>query len=131
MQLLWEITVGQIFTSLVSLGAFLAGVAAFFYALKSSIQEISLKADASSNLIAERMQTLGGRIINLETDVKELNKVIISMAESNVRLDSIDARINNHIEEYSQWKSWVRGQLRDCLDEMRGRTRYQQQERPK
>lgn len=91
----WTINFGHVLTFLTLCGAVLAG----YYAVKADIRIFS-------TLMGERMQLLSGRIINIETDLKELTRVSISLAETNVKIQNLDNRLTeqtrriNNIDEY-------------------------------
>lgn len=125
----WEITIGQIISSALTLIAFMATAMGFFYALRNTIatqaadlvsftQLIQVQMKGFSDLTGQRLETLGGRMINVEADLKEVGRCMTLVAAQDQRLAAMDER-HNTIEqrfdrmekEQGNWRDWVRGRI--------------------
>lgn len=75
----WSINLGHVLT----LCIYVAAVFAAFFAIKTEVA-----------IMAERLQTLGGRVLNVESNLKELTHIAISIAETKKALENMDDRFN-------------------------------------
>lgn len=70
---------------------------------------------AAMTLIAERLSILGGRMINMETELKKLTDVVTQIAVERERLNAVIASVDS-LREFQQW-------AREKLDRIEARDR--------
>jgi hypothetical protein len=85
----WTIHFSDIFTVILAL----LTVCGLYFGMRSEIKMMSRQTETAAAMMTERLGIMGGRIINVEIELKELNKVLISMAEQSERMKSFDARL--------------------------------------
>lgn len=73
-----------------------------------------------TSLIAERLQVLGGRVINVETELKELNQVVTALAVQDARIVAMEARQSAQGERISAFErsadEWRRLMVEERLE---------------
>lgn len=74
----WTINLSHV----LELGVAVATLIGLYFAIKYDMK-----------LFAYQLQQLGGRMINVENGIKELTAVAVSLAESNLRMQSFDIRM--------------------------------------
>lgn len=98
----WEISFGQIITSGLTLIAFAISIMGFFYALRGENERL-----------ADRLGTMAGRMINIETELRELAKAVSLIAVQEERLTTQAARMNAMQKSHDEWRQWVRDKISD------------------
>jgi hypothetical protein len=88
----WTIHFSDLFTVVLAL----LTVSGLYFGMKTEIKLMTRQAEQNTALMTERLGLMGGRIINVEMELKELTKVLIAMAETSERLKSMDARLIEH-----------------------------------
>lgn len=129
MQLTWDITIGQVIASGFTLLGFICTALTFVYAIRQAVAVqgaeftsfttlIHAELKASATLIGERLNTLGGRMINVEGDLKEVGKCMTLLAEQGARLVAMDNRLNAADSRFDRiqrdqedWRGWVRKRI--------------------
>ncbi len=103
----WTITVGNLFTSAITLLGFVVAAITFFHAIRSTL-----------NLQSERLLMLSGRMINVENEIKELKLVLIQMATQETSLKLLSERVDRLQTDASQWHAYTNGRLDKLTDEL-------------
>jgi hypothetical protein len=85
----WTIHFSDLFTVALAL----LTVSGLYFGMRNEIKMMTRQAEFSSGLMTERLGLLGGRIINIETELKALTNVLVAMAETAERMKSFDARL--------------------------------------
>lgn len=89
----WTINIGHI---LVSLGFLGSGIGCYF-ALKNGIGILTVKLDI-----------FGGRVINIETEMRELGKTMTAVAVQDERIVNLERRQTNLETSSEAHRKWVR-----------------------
>lgn len=96
----WSMSVGNIITVVLTLLGFTLGALGFFYALRSSIERT-----------ADRLQGLGTRIFDIETELKQLSAAFALMAAQDQRLLGHTRRMDSFERDAAEQRAWVRSQF--------------------
>ena len=71
-------------------------------------------------ILAVKLDTFGGRMINVENDIKGINNILRDVAVQNERMNSMESRIkylDEKTEEHRQWTREAVGSLnKEVLD---------------
>lgn len=93
----WTINFGHVLT----LVGFIITVIGLYYALKQNVAVLSAT-------MTVKLEHLGGRMINVENDLKSMHQVLTEVAVQNVRCDNIESQIGflqKATEEHRVWAS--------------------------
>ena len=96
----WTISIGNLLTTLLSLGGFIFATFGFFYALRRSI-----------DMTGERILLLSGRMINVENELKELQKVLVAMAVQDEKMVQFERQIVDYRKSSDDFCTWVRNEI--------------------
>lgn len=89
----WTFNVGHFFTLVGMVGTAMA----IYFALRFDVKVASLQ-----------LSLLGGRMINVENQLKELTQLTVKMAESNIRMESLDARFDEQHRRLNSFEDYLR-----------------------
>lgn len=92
----WTINLGHILTILGFLGVGATG----YVGVRSFLAVMSVKLDI-----------FGGRVLNIEVEMREMNKTITTVAVQNERMDGFDRRIVNLEASTEAHRRWVREEV--------------------
>lgn len=106
----WSVSIGNILTILLTLGSFAAASIGFVHALKTSIA-----------MTGERLQQMAGRMINVETELRELIKITATMAAQDQRMENHTQRMDAMDRSAQEWRTWVREKFDEIEKELRHR----------
>lgn len=103
MQLDWTINIGHIVLML----GFLGSLVGLYVGLKQGVAILAVKLD-----------TFGGRMINVENDLKSINNVLRDVAVQNERMNSMEDRIESIDKKTEEHRQWVRDQIANLNKEV-------------
>lgn len=96
LQLDWTINVGHI---IILLG-FLGSLIGMYFGLKQGVA-----------ILAVKLETLGGRMINVENDIKGINNILRDVAVQDERMNYIEQRIDSIDKKTEEHRQWARDQV--------------------
>lgn len=91
MQFNWEINLGH----LISLTTIALAAGGIYNGLVTSSKLLQSHLDSAMELMAEKLNTLGGRVLNVENGVNELTRVATQIAVQDQRMENIEQRLNS------------------------------------
>lgn len=92
----WTFNVGNIISILFTLIGFGLGAIGLYYGLKGNVDRL-----------AYMLEIFGGRIINIENEVKALREVLIKVSVQDERLSNLDRRLDEFQSAANTHRAWV------------------------
>lgn len=111
----WSISIGNVLTIVVTLSSLIAASVGFVQALKSSIATTSEALKSSIAITSEKLNTISGRMINVENEIKEIAKTMAMIAVQDQRMSGHTQRMDTMEQNAQEFREWVRGRF-DTLE---------------
>lgn len=96
----WTINIGHLLT----LAGFIGSLVAMYFALRQAVVVLAAT-------VAVKLEHLGGRMINVENDLKQMSHVLTQVAVQNERMDNVEARVDQIAKASEEHRQWTREQV--------------------
>ncbi len=103
----WSISIGNLLTVLLTVIGFVGTVTGMFYALRTQTALQGASVQSLADIQTERLTTIGGRMINLELEVKELKNVLVALAAQDARLLAIAQLHTSDVERMDRLQEQI------------------------
>lgn len=88
----WTFNFSHIFSVILALGM----VIGLYYGMRFEIKMMSREFKAGSDLMTEKLGHVGGRVINIETELRELRIVASNIAITEQKITNLGGQIVEH-----------------------------------
>jgi hypothetical protein len=104
MEIDWTFNAGHILTLFIALTGFAGTGVGIYFALKIAVTILAVKLD-----------TFGGRLINVENDLKGIGQALVQVAVQDERMTNLEKRVDDMGRDNENHRRWTRDNIAHIL----------------